>query len=100
MSPSWGTPLGGATGAECEAPDEAAGTAPEELIDPDDLASNTGFDLSTVTAFFNILPFLISPSKASLPGGMIEGGAGGKSEGPPSDGGGGGGGGGGPAILF
>ena len=42
-----------------------------------------GLDLSTVVAFFNLAPFLISPNNASLPGGKF----------PKPDGGGGGGGG-------
>ena len=51
-----------------------------------------GLDLSTVVAFFNLAPFLISPNNASLPGGIDGGGPGGKF--PKPDGGGGGGGGG------
>lgn len=98
MSPNWGTPLGGGTGAPCD-PDEADGGAGVP-IDPEDLESKIGFDLSTVVAFFNLAPFLISPSKASLPAGITDGGPGGKFDDPPSAGGGGGGGGGGPAILY
>lgn len=57
------------------------------------LESIIGFDLSTVTAFFNLVPLRISPSKASTP----IGGAGG---GPlPNEGAGGGGGGGGGADM-
>ena len=37
-----------------------------------------GLDLSTVVAFFNLAPFLISPNNASLPGGIDGGGPGGK----------------------
>lgn len=48
-----------------------------------------GLDLSTVVAFFNLAPFLISPNNASLPGGKF----------PKPDGGGGGGGGGGGAAI-
>ena len=99
MSPNWGTPLGGGgAGAPCDPDedDEGAGIP----MDPDDLESKMGFDLSTVVAFFNLAPFLISPSKASLPAGITEGGPGGKFDDPPSAGGGGGGGGGGPAILY
>lgn len=55
--------------------------------------------MSTVVAFFNLAPFLISPNNASLPGGIEGGGPGGKF--PKLGGGGGGGGrGGGPAILL
>ena len=66
------------------------------------MASIIGFDLSTVTAFFNFAPFLMSPSNASLPG-CIAAPGGGPGAGalklgaPP--GGGGGGGGGGPAMF-
>lgn len=72
------------------------------LVVMDSFPSIIGFDLSTVTAFFNFAPFLISPSKASLPG-CIAAAAGGGAEagvlkfGAP--GGGGGGGGGGPAMF-
>lgn len=45
-----------------------------------------GLDLSTVVAFFNFAPFLISPNNASLPGGIDGGGPGGKF--PKPDGGG------------
>lgn len=56
-----------------------------------------GLDLSTVVAFFNLAPFLISPNNASLPGGIDGKGPGGKF--PKPDGGGGGGGGGGGAAI-
>lgn len=57
-----------------------------------------------MTAFFNFAPFLMSPSKASLPGVILGGGGGADdaediNEGPPPGGGGGGGGGGGAAIF-
>jgi hypothetical protein len=98
ISPNWGTPEGREgtveddDGGPDDAPEEPAGFPTETDI----LLSNTGFDLSTVTVFFNLVPFLISPSKASRPA-MKEGGGG---AGPlPSAGGGGGGGGGGPAIC-
>lgn len=97
MSPNCGAPLGGAAGiegADIEAPGtDAAGAEAFESI--------AGLDLSTVTAFFNLVPFLMSPNNASLPGGMTGGGPGGKSpEDPPNVMGGGGGGGGGPGIIF
>lgn len=98
MSPNWGIPLRGGAGAPCD-PDEDEGGAGVPT-DPEDLESKMGFDLSTVVAFFNLAPFLISPSKASLPAGITGGGPGGKFDDPPSAGGGGGGGGGGPAILY
>lgn len=71
-------------------------------MDPLDLESKTGPDLSTVTAFFNRVPFLISPRRASRPAGITAGGPDGKLEGAPAPkpgGGGGGGGGGGPAMI-
>lgn len=72
---------------------------PALLLDPEELPT-FGADLSLVTAFFNALPFLMSPKSAFLSG-VMAGGAGGV---PPSGGGipggGGGGGGGGPAMLL
>lgn len=67
-------------------------------METETFASIIGFDLSTVVAFFNLAPFLISPNNASLPGGIEGGGPGGKL--PKLGGGGGGGGGGGAAILY
>lgn len=83
----------------------------EGADDGDDLLLSTtppptwGALLSFVSAFFNLAPFLISPSKAFLSG-VIFGGCplpkfgGGGGGPPPIAGGGGGGGGGGPAILI
>ena len=46
----------------------------EGAVDTDTLESIMGLDLSTVVAFFNLAPFLISPNNASLPGGIDGGG--------------------------
>lgn len=91
-------PIGPGSGAELPL-DTPLGAGRETELDV--LASIIGLDLSTVTAFFNFIPFLMSPNKASLPpiftGGIdgaalfIDGGGGGG--GPPPGGGGGGGGG-------
>lgn len=56
-----------------------------------------GLDLSTVVAFFNLAPFLISPNNGISTCGIDGGGPGGKF--PKPDGGGGGGGGGGGAAI-
>lgn len=100
ISPNCGTPDRGIDGADV--PDDAALLgAPLDTLG-DELESINGFDLSTVTAFFNCVPFLISPNKALRPG-VTAGGGGGPEEPPPrfigGAGGGGGGGGGGPAMI-
>lgn len=97
------SPNCGAEGGMGEEPSELEGTleleGPMELegavVPTDIFPSITGLDLSTVTAFLSLAPFLISPNKASLP---IMGGGGALP--PPIAGGGGGGGGGGPAIVL
>jgi hypothetical protein len=62
-----------------------------------------GFDLSSVCTFFNDIPFLMSPNRASLPGVAEGNGAflalGALGGGGPPIAGGGGGGGGGPAMV-
>lgn len=57
------------------------------------LPSMNGLDLSTVTAFFNLVPFRISPNNASTAIGGADGGP------LPNEGAGGGGGGGGGADM-
>lgn len=83
-----------------EPPPKDGGGADE--IEPLDLESKMGPDLSTVTAFFNLAPFLISPRRASRPASIAGGGLGTELEDGPAPnpgGGGGGGGGGGPAMF-
>lgn len=84
ISPNWGAPVG-IGGAEKDGADALP------LWDTV-LPSIAGPDLSTVIAFLRFMPFLISPSKASLPGGILAEGGGERAR-PPAIGGGGGGGG-------
>lgn len=81
-----------------ETPAEDGGGADE--MEPPDFESKTGPDLSTVTAFFNLVPFLISPRRASRPASITGGGTGTDDGPPPNPGGGGGGGGGGGPAMF
>lgn len=97
MSPSCGAPLIGSPG-------EADGTGGTEdpcetapLFAPPEIA---GALLSTVTALFNFLPFLISPNKASLPILATAGLGLAPPVAGPIGGGGGAGGGGGPAMMW
>lgn len=100
ISPSCGAPIGiigapdGTAGAEGAGPEEDAAPLPPLPTTP---PPTFGALLSLVSAFFNLIPFLMSPRRASLPciteaAGLA---AGAPPGGPPAGGGGGGGGGGG-----
>lgn len=90
MSPSDGGPGAGAPPARgAESADGGGARAP---VEPEAFESNSGFDLSTVTAFLSLAPLRMSPKRASRP--MAVGGGGPPSAAAPGGGGGGGGGGG------
>lgn len=104
MSPSCGAPTG--TGGALE-PGLCVGTCGAAIAiprpppdDDDDEPPSLGLDLSSVSTFFSDLPFLISPSSASLPAMAAAGGAGAGAPLPSDGAGGGGGGGGGAGAMF
>jgi hypothetical protein len=71
--------------------DSADGGGAGPPMEPELFESNTGLDLSTVTAFLSLAPLRMSPKRASRP---MDGGGGPPSAAAPGGGGGGGGGGG------